>query len=176
VRGAPRSAHDDHVRCSAIPPADAGVEALRHDVDRPLVDLQLDLDVRIGRQESIPDRRDDGHRGHLSGVNPQASGGAVLLALQILEGGGNLVQRRPEPLEQPKAGVGRRDAARGAMKQAYAQPLLELPHGVADARGRDPQPHGRCTKAKVGGDGDEGCQIGKIVAPHSSIFLNTVCN
>jgi hypothetical protein len=46
------------------------------------------------------------------------------------------------------------------MKKSDAEPLLQLPHGVAQSRGRNAKPHGRGTKTKVRGNGNERGQIG----------------
>jgi hypothetical protein len=81
--------------------------------------------------------------------------------------------RRIEPVEQRAqlaqhalARFGKGDAAGRAVEQADPEPLLERPHGLAQGRGRKPQPLGRLGEARLLGDGHEGAQFSKLRSPH----------
>jgi hypothetical protein len=89
------------------------------------------------------------------------------LLAQVIQRAGDLGERRPQPLEQAPPRIGQRDAARRAMQQADAEALPQLSHRVADRRGCDADPRGRCPKAQFVSDGDECRQIGEFAAVHS---------
>ena len=94
-------------------------------------------------------------------VDPQAAARLVPRLAQVLQRTVDLVDRRPQPLEQVVAGVGQGNAARRAVQQAHAEALLELPHRVAERRGRDVEPGRRDPETEVLGDGDERGQFGE---------------
>ena len=99
-------------------------------------------------------------------VDLQPSHGAAALLVQVFQRAGDLIDRRPQPLEQAMAGVGHRHAARRTVQQAHPETLLQLPHRVAERRGRDTEPQCGCTKAEMIGDRDERGQVGQVATIH----------
>ena len=99
-------------------------------------------------------------------IEPQASEGMSLLALEVVQSPRDLLDRRPKPVEQPQARIGERHAPRRAVQQAEPESLLEVPHRVAERRGRDADARRGRPEAEIIGDGNEGGQIGKVGAAH----------
>ena len=99
-------------------------------------------------------------------IETQAPEGMPLLALQVVKSPGDLLDRRPKPVEQAQARIGERDAARRAVQQAEPEALLEVPHRVAERRGRDTDARRRRPEAEIVGDGNERGQIGKVGTAH----------
>ena len=86
--------------------------------------------------------------------------------VQVLERAGDLVDRRPQPLEQVQAGLGHRHAAGRAVQQAHSEALLQLPHRMAK-RGRcDAEPRRGGAEAALLGDGGECGEVGEVNAVH----------
>jgi len=110
------------------------------------------------RARGRPRRRDGSRRSE--GEGPAA------LAVQIVQRTDDLVERRPQPLEQATSRVGRRDASRRAVQQVDADALLQLPDRVAQGRGRDAETYGSPSEAEIVGDRDEGGQIRKLASTH----------
>jgi hypothetical protein len=101
--------------------------------------------------------------GHIKAQVPE---GMPLLALEVLQPPKDLLGRRPKPVEQAQARIGERDAPRCAVQQTEPETLLEVPHRVAERRGRDADARRRRPEAEIVGDGNECRQIGKIGAAH----------
>ena len=99
-------------------------------------------------------------------IETQAPEGMPLLALQVVKSPGDLLDRRPKPVEQAQARIGERDAARRAVQQSEPEAFLEVPHCVAERRGRDADARRRRSEAEIVGDGNERRQIGKVGAAH----------
>ena len=133
------------------------------------------MDVGIGREEAIPHRRDRRRRRAGAGVDAQPPGRLAPLAVEILQGAGDLGDRRSQPLQQAPPLVGQRDAARRAMQQTDAEALLQLSHRVAERRGRNADPRRRGPEAQLISDGDECRQVREIAAVHSRVHLDTEC-
>ena len=160
-----RHPHGDHVGRYPVVRADAGVELPRHDVDGRLAHRELQVHVRIRRQETPPDRHDDRRR-QVAGIDPQPPHRPLALLVQVLERAGDLIDGGAQSLEQALAGVGHRYAAGRAVEEAHPQTLLELPHGMAERRRRDAEPRGGGAKAARIGNRHEGGQVGKVGALH----------
>jgi hypothetical protein len=157
----------DHVDRRPLPDADRRVEALGHDVDGRVVDLEFEMNVGIGRKETIPHRRDRGRRRPGAGVDAQAPGRPTPLLVEFLQGAGDLGDRRSQPLQKAPPLVGQRDAACRAMQQADAEAFLQLSHRVAERRRRNADPHSRGPETELISDGDECRQVREIAAVHS---------
>ena len=82
-------------------------------------------------------------------------------------------QRRRQPLEQARAGLGRGDAARGAVEQPHAQPGLQPAHRLAEAGGADAARPRRLAKAARARHRDEGREVAEV-RRHCSLF-RTAC-
>ncbi len=77
------------------------------------------------------------------------------------------IEQRAQLSEQPLAGVGRRDAAGGAVEKPDAEMIFERAHGLAQRRSGQTQPPRRLGKACLFGDGHEGIELGKSSSAHS---------
>ena len=116
--------------------ADHDVEALGHEVDVAIVELERELEGGMGVCE-IGERpaqvaAAEVHRDAHAQVAPQ-------LGLELghrLLGLGEVRQDRRHALVQGAPGVGQRDPARGAMQQARTEALLEGAQLLADGGGR----------------------------------------
>jgi hypothetical protein len=86
----------------------------------------------------------------------------ALLAFEVVQRPRDLLDRRPSPVEQAQASIGQRDASRRAVQQSDRKTLLELPHRVAERRGRDADMRRRRPEAEIVGNGNERGQIGQI--------------
>src|SRR6516162_680558 len=99
-------------------------------------------------------------------IKAELAEGVLLLALELVQPPGDLLYRRPKPLEQTQARIGERDAPRRAVEQSEPKTLLEVSHCVAECRRRDADTRRRRAEAEIVGDGNERSQIGKVGAAH----------
>jgi hypothetical protein len=67
----------DHILCHLLAEADARIVALRDDVGQAIVDDELDLDVRIARQQLRQCRPEDRFGRMLAGRDADRAGGLV---------------------------------------------------------------------------------------------------
>ena len=106
--------------------ADARVVAFRDDVGEPVVEQELDLDVRILRSEAFQLRPQDMADGVVRRDDPDRSRGLLPLLVQGIDLDLDLVEMRADPFQKPLACFCRRGRPRGAREQADAEPRLEL--------------------------------------------------
>ncbi len=159
--------HGDHIPVDRLAQANTGVEAARDQVDQPVVDTDLDRDLGMRKQEVRQSGRQDRTRCVGEGGESQGTRRDTAPVVERRQPARDLRQRRIQRLQQPLARGGRRNAARGAGKQAHAEPLLEAPHGVAQ-RGRREAELGRCAReAADARDSRERRQIVEVTTPHS---------
>ena len=144
----------------------AGVEPFGHDVGERRLDRQLDVDVGIVRQQSSHRRPEEGARGVLGGRDADRSRGLVTKLADRGELGGDLVQRGAERLQEPFAGLGRRNAPRRAHQQADAEPLLQPTDRVAERGLRRAELSRGARKTLLLGDDQEGVEIDQLLAAH----------
>lgn len=162
----------DHVLLQPLAIADAGVAATGDDIDKIVIDHQLDPDLRIGMQELVDHglqkeaRRVDRH------VQAQAAARTVAQVVQHVERAAHFLERRTQTRQQQRAGCRRRHAARGAFQQADTQLLLQPPQRLAHGgRGLAAGARG-LAKTVVPGHQGKGGQIGhgRIVCMHEERF------
>ncbi len=127
--------HRDHVLLQPLVVADAGVAAGGQHVDEAVLRDDLQPDVGIGGEEGRHDRGQHQPRRADRHVEPQRARRPVAEAVDHVERRLHLAQRRAEPVEQARAGLGRRHAARGAVEQPHAEPRLQPAHRLAERRG-----------------------------------------
>lgn len=162
----------DHVLLEALLVADAGVAAGSEDVDQVLLGGDLEPDVREGGQEAGHDARQHQARGADGHVQSQRAGRAVAKAVDDVECRLDLVERRPQTLQQAGAGLGQRDAARGAGEQAHGEPALESAHGLAERGRAAAGGAGGVAEAPRAHDGHQRLQVGQV-GRHCSVFGTT---
>ena len=121
----------DHVLFQPLVVADPGIAAGCQHVDEAILRDHLEADVGIGREEGGHDARQDEARRTDRYVQPQRACRPIPEAVDHIQRRIDLCQRRTEPIQQPRACFGWRDAARGAVEQPYAQARFEPAHGFA---------------------------------------------
>ena len=162
----PTDLHGDHVGLQAFAEPYAGVVPTCHDVGEPVLDDQFQRDVGKGFDEvAHPWRKDQLRRGPRHG-DAQIAGRPVACFEGGLQRQLDLAERRPQPLEQGRAGFRRRNAARRARQQWHAEFGLEARYGMAHGRRRDRQLLGCATKAAMRGDHREHSQLREMTTIH----------
>jgi hypothetical protein len=89
-----------------------------------------------------------------------------LAALEVVQPARDMLDCRPKTVEQAQTRIGERDAPRRVVQQSHRKTLLQLPHRVAERRGRDAETRCSRPEAEIVGDGNERGQIGKVGAAH----------
>jgi hypothetical protein len=117
--------HGDHVALDLLAEADAGVEPFAHDVARHADHRDVELDAGMGMHEACEHRRDHQICDRRLHGEPQQAGRLVRVAGGLRGRCRELAERRAHAREQPRACLGQRDAAGGAVEQARAEALLE---------------------------------------------------
>ena len=146
----------NHIRRDAVLNTYPGVESLRHDIDRLVAHVDLEVDLRVGRQEAVPYRHDHRRRSQMAHrVDPQTTRRMKPILVQIVERAGDLIHCRPQLIKQTPASVGHRHTARRPVQQARPETLLQLPHRMAERRGCDIETRCRGTEAPLIGNSDE---------------------
>jgi hypothetical protein len=164
--------HRDHVLLQPFVVADAGVAAGRQHVDEAVLGDHLEPDVGIGGEEGRHDRGQHQPRGADRNVEPQRAGRLVAKAFTTSSAASTSVSAGPSRSKQARAGLGRRDAARGAVEQPDAELRLQPPHrlaqaGRADAAGARPsrKPLARATATKAFRSARSGFIVRKFRTP-----------
>ena len=126
--------------------AQRDVGAFGNQVVRPIGDEQLDVEVRVLLQE----RRQA--RDHFASPEPAGHHDAqrAMETIHPARRVGRLIEigkDAPRPIEEHRAGVGRRDAARRPEQQLHPEPILELAT-IRETEGCD-RPNSRATSEKL---------------------------
>ncbi|MNS89017.1 hypothetical protein D3C72_1230150 [compost metagenome] len=166
--------HHVLVECLAKP--QAGVETFGDQVDEAVVGDQIDADRRIGAHEVGQDRpqRND-HRRMRTG-QPQRADRGVALGAGVLGGRLDLRERRRHARQQPRAGLGQADMARGPLQQPHAQSVFQVPNGLGDRRGAHAQRAGGSRKAAKPRHAGEGGQRGQGIRIDCEVRLHDACS
>ena len=160
-------AHGDHVLCDLLAEPNAGVVTLGDDIGQSVIDDDLDLDVRIFRQQLCQSRPQERDRRMLARTDADGAGGLLAQRAQRREFGIDFLKAGPDRTHEPFARLGRRDAARGAGQQPKSEPLFQAADGVAQRRLRHAELGCRFGEAAVLRDGQESQQIVDVFARHS---------
>ena len=126
------------MRVRQLATADHRVHAFGDHVDQPVVEVQVQFDVRVARGKLREDRQQhpiaDGRQ-----ADPQPAPGLVAdprqFGLGLLDFGDNALAA----LIEQRAFIGQADAPGAAVQQAHAKALLQARQGLAHRRGRQPQ-------------------------------------
>ncbi|MNT23262.1 hypothetical protein D3C72_1586750 [compost metagenome] len=162
----------DHVLLQPLAIADARVAATGDDIDKIIIDHQLDPDLGIGAQELVDHglqeeaRRVDRH------VQAQGAARAVAQVVQHVERAAHFIERRAQARQQQCTGRRWRHAARRAFQQADAQLLLQPPQRLAHGGRGLPAGARGLAKTPVPGHQGKGGQIGhgRAVCMHGKSF------
>ena len=145
---------------------DAELEAaIGDEIDDGLGVVDLERDPEIGvplvelAQEHGHDDRGGTGRGADRELTRERAGalGGDLVEHLLLE-----LQHALGPAEQPHPGLGRLDAAAGAVEQLGAEALLERPHLQRHGGLGDTEPLGSLREAPPFDDGTEGCKLARV--------------
>ena len=142
--------------------ADRHVHALGDHVDQPVVEVEVELDLRIAglevRQHRQQEAVADGRQAH---AQPAARLGDGVLhhRARIVE----LVEDAAAALVEHRAFLREPHLARGAVEQPQAQLLLEPRHVLADRRGGDAEQPPRLGEAQQVGRPHEGFEAAETV-------------
>ena len=110
----------------------------------------------------ISHRHDDRH------IEPELPSRTVAEAVHHIESALDLAERRGQALEQAVAGLGRRDAAGGAVEEAHAKRGLEPPHRLAQRRGRCAARLSRAAKAATATKASRSARLGAVIVRGSA--------
>src|ERR1041385_5902238 len=144
-----------HVPLDEFPEMDAGVEAAGHEVDAAFIGRNVEHDVRVLARELSQlgcEHRRGGNGRH---DQPHASCRPVPQPRDQVHGSPNVAQRWAQTREELFSGVCRRNAARRAREQLYAEPLFQPLDRVAERRGSHTKTVGRPGEAPFLGYGKE---------------------
>ncbi len=154
----------DHILRNRFAKPDSGIELLGHEVDKAIVDTQLDLDIRIFGQKLF----------QLGSENRPArivrcgeANGAPRAATEIRQSGHlrvDFLQARRNDVKEPLAYFSRRDGTRISREQSSAEPLLQRTNCVTDCGLGHTQLHGSSSKTFRASNGDECRQPAKGIA------------
>lgn len=111
-------------------------------------------------------RRQHQMRGGARHAEPEIAGRPVARLDRRFQRQVDLGERRPQPLQQLRALLGRRDAARAAREQPHAKPRLEARHRMTDRRRRDAELARGATEAGALSDGGEHRELREVHSIH----------
>jgi hypothetical protein len=148
---------------------------LADDIRQPVVHRDLDLDVRIVAQKLSEFRQQDCVSRIFGCRDANVARGLVAKLAQRRKLGFDLLEPRAEGLHEPLARFRWRNPARGASEQPHAEPLLKLPHGVAQCGLRNAKLGRSPGEAPLPRYGKEGEEIVQMAALHSWLLLISAC-
>ena len=160
-------AHRDHVLRHQLPRADPRVVALGHNVGEAVIDDDLDLDVRILRQQFLQPGPQHGLHGMV--VRGDANGARRLVAQRAERGqcGFDLVKARSRGQQQALARLGGRNAARGPGEQTQAEPSLKAAQCLAQGGLRHTELRRRPGEALLPRHSEKGREVVQVSSRHS---------
>ena len=131
--------YGDHVLVDYLAELDARVAAFRNDVDRRVAHDEVELNVRILREEAGDERLAGQRLRGARGVDAQRAGRLVSELAHRDDGGAHLVQRGPHRRVGLLPGLGGVNAPRGSPNERHAEPLLESAERLAHRRVAHPR-------------------------------------
>jgi len=151
------------------------VRALLHEVDDAVGHLDLDLDLRVAREEFRQRRhelvRAEG-RAHVHAQLPaRARAEARHLVLRLLDVGEDSLRAMEERLAFRRE----RQAARGAVEEPHAEAVFHARHELRNGRGREPQLAGRRGEPALLDGADEGGHVRRDAHPICSLISSIIC-
>lgn len=168
---APRPDRDGHhVLVHAFLVADAGIAARLQQLDKTIVDDDLQPDLRILRQERRHDARQHQPGRRQRHIQPQPARRPVTETVGHVQRRLDRVQRGRQLLQQALPGRRGRHAARGAVQQPQAQPGFQPAHRFAQLRRAGPRLARRAAKAPMRGHRHKGADVLKVGHGGSRLF------
>ena len=165
-----RQAHRHHLLRHGHAQPDAGVEAARHQVDRAIVERNIERDVGAELPEAHGQRLDQQCAQRARHGKAQGAGWPALRSVQRRERIVDLFDGRAQAGVQGRAGFGQGHVARGALEQHHVVAPLEQLDRLADGGGGDVQARGSRREAFQFGDRQEGFESVKGSIGHGPIM------
>ena len=160
----------DHVLRQVLAVAHAGIVSGIDDVDERALADDLEIDLRTSPHERHHHRRQHQVDRRRRGVDAQASRGHAAQAAHLIDCLADILHRRRNAGQQQLASFGERNAARGAVHQANAEPLFHVAQPLAEARDGNAL-FGRGPAEILGArDGDESTEVAEVEILHCSIY------
>jgi hypothetical protein len=154
----PRHAARDQARVGDHAAAHADVEALGHQIDRPVVEADFDLELRVALGQHCGQRQHEAAAEADAHGDAHAPADAAARARDGTDGVVQAAQRVARALGEARPLGGQRQPPRGAIEQAHADLRLQLDHVLAHRCRRQVQPLRGGGEAAAGGGLDEGDQ------------------
>jgi hypothetical protein len=123
----------DHVLRHRAAVADTRVEAAVHDVDHPVAHREFELDARVALKELREHRGDQMISRIRRHAEPDATHRDVAIAVEVLDGAPDGVERLGDGRLERLACSGQRDAAARSIEQPHSEPVFPASDGVAEA-------------------------------------------
>ena len=139
--------HGDHVLRDGLFEADPRVIAFGDDVDHPRFAHRFHEHFRVADHEVDQQLVQKQRADMVRHVEAQRAGGFPGVAVDLLPGETDLLQRRADTRHVALPGVGERHAAGRAVEKSRLKAALQPGDGVADRRGGHPQLLRRTAKA-----------------------------
>ncbi len=159
----------DHVLRQMFAIAHAGVKTSGHDIDERALADDLEIDFGMGCKKRRNHRRQhqiDRRRRRIDAQTPRRHGPQ---AAHQIKRRADIRHRGADTGQQQFTGLGKRDAARGAVHQADAEPLLHVAQPLAEARYGDALLDRGAAKIPGARHGDEGIEVAEVEILHCSI-------
>ena len=150
--------------------AHAGVKASGHDIDERALadDLQIDLGMRCKkRRDHRRQHQIDRRRRRIDAQTPRRHGPQ---AAHLIQCRADIRHGRADTGQQQFTGFGEGYAARGAVHQADAEPLLHVAQPLAEARDGDALLGRGATEIPGARHGDERIEVAEVEILHCSIY------
>jgi hypothetical protein len=170
-----RNTHGYHAARHLLAASNASVEALSDDIRQPIVDDDLDFDVRILTQELRNLGQKDRIGRIFSGCDANGAGGLLPKFAYRGQLGLDLLNPRSDGADQAFARFGQRDAARRAGQKPNAKPRFELTDSLAQRRLRDAKLRGRFRETLLSPDTDKDPEVVQTPALHLFVQLIGLC-
>jgi hypothetical protein len=155
--------------------ANTSVEALGDNIRQPVVDNDLDLDVRIFSKELCNLGQKDRVRRIFGSCDPNSARGLLSKFAHGGQLGVDFLNSWGDGADQAFARLGQRNAARRSGQKANAKPRLELTDGLAQRRLRDAKLRCRFRKALLSRYRDKGPEVIQTPALHLFVLLIGPC-
>ena len=154
-------------RVERLAQAHGDVQPLGHEIDLPVIEVELHEKRRVLGHELVQGRHQVGEPEGERGGDAQGARQSPAVLARVRLGLVEVGEDRPGPGEQPLAGGGRRHAPGRARQELGAEPGLELGDPPADGRGRPFELARRPRDAAPLGHRHEGAQVLEAVHDRS---------
>ena len=167
--------HRDHVLLQPLVVADAGIAAGRQHVDEAVLGDHLQPDVRDRRRGTAARCAGSTSRAALTGtLSRSVPAGRSRKPLTTSSAASTSLSAGPSRSSRRCAGLGRRDAARGAVEQPDAELRLQPAHRLAEPGGAAAARARAVAKAAGARHRHEGVQIAQV-GLHCSLSPHSLC-